>query len=954
MTRADARARIQLLERGRELAEISAVLEDGAAGRGSVLVIEGPGGIGKSHLLTETGTLAEAAGMEVLRARGDELERTFPLGLISSLLESRFGRATAAERRQLLRGRAQLAASVLVPGADEPGLSASTDEFALLHGLYWAVVNLSERTPLALLVDDVHWGDDLSLRFLIYLAQRVDDLPVTIAVAIRTGDPSADHELVTRLATRASTTLRPAELSEPAVRELFAAAEVGEAGEQFARTCWETTRGNPFLLSELVASLANEPALWGSDPSRVASYAPQAVGREVVLRLTRHGSDALALARACSVLGDGASLAQVAEVAGIETAGALEAADRLATAQILASADPVSFTHPMIRSSVYAELPAGEGPRMHLLAAEALHGRGAAPEELAHHLLRGAPCREAWATEVLGAAGRAAARRSAPATAVRYLRAAVESAPQTRDAKLLVDLGLAEAAAGETNALAHFETALSELGERAEQARALYALGQTLYRYGRHADAAAAFQRGGALIENEDPESALTFDAAFMCCAMQVLAVRPEAFARLERVVAGLSPDHEPTEPERVMMVVHATYRALSSPPADEAAELTLRALGEGALLREQTSESMAVGLAVIALVSCERLGDARALADAARDDASARGSVLAYAEVSLVRAMAMRAAGRIAETMTDAQAALDGMDRGWHAFVPVPQALLAHCLIERGDLEAAETVLRDAEPLLPGAEAGGINSWFHWARGGLRLATSDPAAALEDFLKCSELLAAYGLTNPVSVPWRVPAALAARAAGREPQARELLEEELGLARSYGLRGALGAALHACAVIEGELKDTERLEEAVEVLDGADAPLELSRALHSLGGALRRRGDRVASREPLRRALDLAHDCGALALERRIHEELLASGARPRRAASKGRDSLTPSERRIAELVVQGHTNRDVAETLFVTKSTVEWHLKRVYQKVGVRSREELKERFASEGREVG
>src|SRR5205823_2970187 len=106
--------------------------------------------------------------------------------------------------------------------------------------------------------------------------------------------------------------------------------------------------------------------------------------------------------------------------------------------------------------------------------------------------------------------------------------------------------------------------------------------------------------------------------------------------------------------------------------------------------------------------------------------------------------------------------------------------------------------------------------------------------------------------------------------------------------------------------------------------------------------AYRRAGERVASREPLRRALDLAHQCGATALEQQARDELLASGARPRRAAATGLDALTPSERRIAELAASGAGNRQIAELLFLTKNTVEWHLKHVYRKLDVGSREDL------------
>jgi DNA-binding CsgD family transcriptional regulator len=150
------------------------------------------------------------------------------------------------------------------------------------------------------------------------------------------------------------------------------------------------------------------------------------------------------------------------------------------------------------------------------------------------------------------------------------------------------------------------------------------------------------------------------------------------------------------------------------------------------------------------------------------------------------------------------------------------------------------------------------------------------------------------------------------------------------------------------AILQGH--EISILEQAIELLESADAPLELARALVDLGGALRRGGRRVDCREPLRRAQDLAHQCGATMLEQRARDELLSSGARPRRAMISGIEALTPSERRIADLVAQGHTNRAVAETLFLTKGTVEWHLKHIYQKLDVRSRDALTDLLAANG----
>jgi DNA-binding CsgD family transcriptional regulator len=311
-------------------------------------------------------------------------------------------------------------------------------------------------------------------------------------------------------------------------------------------------------------------------------------------------------------------------------------------------------------------------------------------------------------------------------------------------------------------------------------------------------------------------------------------------------------------------------------------------------------------------------------------------------------RALVMYARGRLPDAMTDAQTAIDGIDRGWRLAVPLPHAVLAWSLIDRGELEQAAAVLADKRATQRGP-ADGLAAWSLSARGTLRLARGDAEGALEDQLAAGRGLTPFGIVNPAALPWRSLAGMAAHAAGDADRAQALIDEEVGLARDFGARRALGAALRARAVLEDPATSLVTLAEAIAVLSDADAPLELARALLDLGGVHRRAGRRVVSREPLRRALELAHQCGATALEQRAHEELQASGARPRRPALSGVDALTPSERRIADLVTEGRSNRQIAESLFLTKNTVAWHLRHIYRKLGVSTRDELRAQVAAE-----
>jgi len=198
------------------------------------------------------------------------------------------------------------------------------------------------------------------------------------------------------------------------------------------------------------------------------------------------------------------------------------------------------------------------------------------------------------------------------------------------------------------------------------------------------------------------------------------------------------------------------------------------------------------------------------------------------------------------------------------------------------------------------------------------------------------------GGSNPAFTPWRSQAAVALLQLGDRTEASRLAFEELELARVWGAPRALGAALRVAGVSQGDADGLPLLEEAVGVLADSPAKLEHAKARTELGAALRRTNQRSRARDHLRHAVELATICGATPLVNRAETELLATGARPRRIALSGAASLTPSERRVAELAAQGPTNREIAQVLFVTPKTVEVHLSSTYRKLGISSRSQL------------
>src|SRR5205809_1392050 len=217
-----------LLERNEELARIESALADARTGRGRFVVVEGPAGIGKTALLAAARIAATEAGMRVLRSRATEMETNFAFGVVRQLFERPLVEASELERADLLQGAAGVAAGLLgLPGAapaDAPPSSGVDPSFAILHGLYWLCANLAAVGPLCLVVDDAHWADAASLRYLAFLLTRLEELDAALVVATRPPEGRTDAELLTAVPPDSSAeVIRPAPLTRAAVAQLLEA-----------------------------------------------------------------------------------------------------------------------------------------------------------------------------------------------------------------------------------------------------------------------------------------------------------------------------------------------------------------------------------------------------------------------------------------------------------------------------------------------------------------------------------------------------------------------------------------------------------------------------------------------------------------------------------------------------------------------------------------------------------
>jgi DNA-binding CsgD family transcriptional regulator len=266
-----------------------------------------------------------------------------------------------------------------------------------------------------------------------------------------------------------------------------------------------------------------------------------------------------------------------------------------------------------------------------------------------------------------------------------------------------------------------------------------------------------------------------------------------------------------------------------------------------------------------------------------------------------------------------------------------------------RGELRGAEAELSAC------GMTGAIpeHAWFCTlllARGRLRLAQGRIDQAVEDMLELRYRMERWGLTGAPAVQASAYAALALLAQGEHERAQQLAEAEMAHARRWGAPSATARALRALAATTGGPRGIELLEEAVATLEGSPVQLERAHALCELGAALRRANRRADAREPLRAALALARFCGAVPLAKRAHDELRASGEKVRRYTPIGVESLTPSERRVAEMAASGMTNREIAQTLFLTVKTIEGHLGAAYDKLGIRSRQQVADALGARG----
>jgi DNA-binding CsgD family transcriptional regulator len=932
----------RLLERERELLLLDREIANTLAGGAGLVLVEGPAGIGKSRILAEARRRGGENRLAVLSARGSELERDFPFGVVRQLFEPQL--IDPGVRSRVLAGAAGATSAIFGsvdappdPAADAVATGASA--FAALHALYWLTVNLSGESPLLIAVDDLHWCDRPSLRFLGYLARRLEGIPVLVVVSLRPSEPGADGALVAELTgDPIGQRLVPRPLSASAAEDLVRD-RLGTVDRAFADACHASTHGNPLLLAELMKALAAE----GVTPDAahvdvVAELGPRAVSRAVLLRLARLSPDAVSLARSIAVLGDAAETAVVRAHAGLDAEALAAASRELVKAEIVHPEPPLGFVHPLVQAAVYRDLAPGERDLSHERAARILLEHDAPVERVAAQILAFPRRGEDWVVATLRSAARIAFGQGAPDAAIATLkRALLEPLDAEVRNGLLFDLGKAQA--------------LMYLPDAVEALRGAYASAPNPTIRGEAADWLAcslmfldAADEGAAIVHQTRLELPPDHDELRRLLESGELISLffggpTDDGERLERLRSHRTIDPGLGPAAKMLAAVAAWEWAESTGPVDDVVALAHAALEDGTLITADAPERTAGAILALALADLDEATDRW---DAVRAEAHRTGFVYTMLAVQQWNGYTQFLRGELGDAETELRAALSTAAQwGVPAQQPWAAAVLAELLVERGAVAEARSLLSATPSAHPGSDPATLLARAHM-RVLLAEGRADDARLHADEFREH----AAWRSHPRYVPWRSLKAQALDRLGRQRDALDLALEELQFARTWGSPGTVGRSLRVLGTIERD-DGLDHLQEACALLESAPARLERAKALAALGETLRRARRPTEAREPLRMALEQAEIAGATALVDRTRAEIYATGARPRSSALHGIGSLTASERRVADLAAGGRSNRDIAQSLYVTPKTVEVHLSAAYRKLGIGSRRELSQALA-------
>ncbi|MFJ3232147.1 AAA family ATPase [Streptomyces sp. NPDC086787] len=903
----DRESHIRLLE--------TAVREavDGAA---RIVLVEGAVGCGKTELIESVTEMAERAELLVLRAEGTRAEQDLPYGVLGQL-------AAAAPEGTL---------DVLPQAATGAGRVAARQAFAA------AVERLAAHTPVALCVDDLHLVDEPSRHHLLHLAGRLRQARILLVLAESLHERTDDPELGTHLLRRpgfARVRLEPLTAHEvaAALQGASAPATAPAAAEAYA-----LSGGNPLLLRALTED---------GGPGRAFVQAFLAC-------LRRSGGRTEDIAATVAVLG---TLATPATVAGLLGLPEVEVRDCLGALGAAGLLDGAAFRHPAARTAVLDHLDGAQRARRHLEAAELAHAQGQPATDVADQLLAAGTPPPPWAGPVLRAAADRLLADGAHRRALECLEAALTGAEDDAEsAGARTALAAARLAVDPAAAEQELAGPLTAVRAGRLSAPATARLARLLVTQGRIDETAEVLRELDVNSVAEERDSWVDPGRAALdgLSAFPHWPVRTPSPVTLPRQREATSRRTVPSAPTSATAV--ATQPAPGSPGPGWAAafwgvpdwERATRGVeGAEALLRRTSLAETTLAPVLQALRALLHLdGPRRALpwTQSFMDEAARRGAPGWRAVLALTRAEALLRQGDLlaAEALAlEARAAVpehdDSLFHSWAA------ATLAAARTPMGRHDDAGREVCRPQP-------DRLNQSLHLlahlkARGAYYFATNRYQAALADYLDIGRAMRRWGIDRPVVLPWRTHAAEALLQLGEVRQAARLVADQAA-SRDLAHPWVNGLTLRAKAALAEPAERPALLARAVDELRRSGDRLELARAMADLGEAFKEYGDPARGNMVNRRAWHLAKECGAQTLRERILPGRAgaaepADGSRP--AVHAELDAkLSESEKRVAMLAVHGHTNREIALKLYITVSTVEQHLTRVYRKLNITRRQDL------------
>lgn len=895
-----------LVGRGQEQAAIVELLDAARAARGGALVIRGIAGSGKSTLLADI--IASTSDMRVLRTQGVESESPLAFAALQRLLWPL--------RKHLDElPKPQAAALGAALGESE----GEGDRFLAFLGVLSLLSDAAEEQPVLVCVDDAQWLDEASAAALLFVARRLQAERVALLFTVRDGEASTldmsdlPTMVLTGLAAEDAATLLAqatgTDTIDHAVRDMLVAA----------------TAGNPLALVELAAALT-PGQLTGADA--LPAELPLTGGVERAFgdryrRLSDHAQQLLLVAAA-----DDSGRIAVIRAAAARLGADESALDEVERSGLLrVDGDAATLYHPLVRSAVYRSATSALRRAAHQALADALDETGDRERRAWHRAAAAEGPDESIAADLDDVAMAAAARGGPEAAAAAWSRAGELTAAQVRRAERYGAAALAAfAAAQTTRARSLAEAALRDTSDPLLRADMDRLRARVEWNTGSPRVGHRILLQGAADVVDADESRAR---------AMTMLANALISFVGGEAEdPAGLTPrfsdaDLATDETSRCYARLTAGFVHMRRQEyADAAAQF--RAAFADCQPGSNTDLRSNLGIAAA------HLGDDDVVLEQHGwivEHARAHGALVLVVYALPRRAFAEVATGDWAATAAGAAEALDlATGAGQPALTLFPRGWLALIAAFRGDeAEAAKHLAAlDANPTA-GIAAALVGDLAHWARA---VMADTPAGALHDLEEMSN-----GVALRLAAVDRIETAVRA---DRRDLAAAWTDDIENFGMAVNAEWALAVGAYGRALMsDGEEADTH-FKNAIAYADNARHRFERARIHLAYGEHLRRSRRRVDARAHLRIALDVFEELGAQAFATRATQELRASGETARRREVASADELTPQERQVAGLVRQGLSNRDAAAQLFLSPRTVDFHLRNVFNKLGVTSRAEL------------